>query len=209
MSNTNYFTTSSNPNKYYWAEIEKSLVAITGKNQQLKEDQVILYTRLLQQEAEKKGVSLNHKEMQAELCLRACKTVLLEAVLTFGKPFDVAYALEYFKYAENLFELEKPNEVNYDFNTYYNTLLRSLINTIATDTNTKLLNSGDIVMDISYLRRTLKSIIDNFYNQHPELQDSYNHCPELQRGVNKVFSTAANQFVEVRRQNKTTVKYSY
>lgn len=196
-------TTSENPHKYYWKQINQSLDAMT-KKEATKTKYIEHFNKLLQNEANKLGVRIDDNKMLAQLCYKACQSVLLEMVLTFGKPPYVAYALEYFMYAPTIFDLrENEKTVNLDLGAYYNRIVTRLETTLTKEQNANMLNKANTVVDLNKLRSDLKQLVYAFYENHPELKQSTNHIPELQGKITKLFSNLSLEFDEKSKLNNT------
>ena len=198
-----------NPRDYYWAQINKSLDAMTQR-QDTKNKWINQFQNSLNKAATKLGVHTDSKEMNAQLCFKACQAVLMETVLTFGEPPHVAYALEYFNYAPTRFDLgENPRSVNIDQTSFYNRLLDRLENTLLTNVNSAILNNtsgsfSNTVVDLDKLRRDLKQTVNNFYSNNPEFKQSTDRMPELQSSINKMFSALSLNFDKKVRSNKNS-----
>lgn len=204
-------TTLDNPNQYYWSQINKSLNAMTQK-EATKTRWINHFNELLGKEAYKLGVAIDDKKMNAQLAFKACQAVLLEMVLTFGKPPHVAYALEYFEYAPTIFDLgESPRTVNLNQNCYYNRLLDRLEMTLLTECNSAILNNtssssvSSNIIDLDKLRRDLRQIVATFYANSPELKESTNHMPELQKTITRLFSNLSLEFNKKSQANKSSM----
>lgn len=199
MYNEYLSSTFDNPNQYYWAQINKSLSAMT-KREETKTKWTNHFKESLNKEAFKLGVSVNDKKMNAQLCYKACQAVLMEMVYTFGKPPYVAYALEFYNYAPTRFDLgENPRSINQDSTSFYNRMLDRLEDTILTESNSAILcNSindfSNTVVDLDLFRRELRQVVGSFYASHPELKESTNNIPELQDSVKKVLSNLSLSF---------------
>jgi len=199
MYNEYLSSTFDNPNQYYWAQINKSLSAMT-KREETKTKWTNHFKESLNKEAYKLGVPVNDKKMNAQLCFKACQAVLMEMVYTFGKAPHVAYALEFFNYAPTRFDLgENLRTVNSDTSSFYNKMLDRLEATLLTESNSAILcNStngySNNVVDLDLLRNELKRVVENFYEENPELKQSTNHVPELQEFVKKILSNLSLSF---------------
>ncbi|MBQ7798110.1 MAG: hypothetical protein IJ371_03205 [Clostridia bacterium] len=200
-------TTFDNPYDYYWKQINKSLDAMT-KKEETKTKYINHFKSMLTKEAEKLGVDITSNKLLAQLCYKACQAVLMEAVLTFGKPPHVAYALEYFVYAPTLFDLgENTRSVNFDLSAYYNQLVTRLESTLTKECNANILNNvnGGIsnnIIDLDRLRKDLRQIVATFYEHNPELKQSTDKMPELQYNVTKLFSKLSIEFDKKNKLNK-------
>jgi len=209
MTYSPYLTTTfENPYDYYWKQIHTSLNAMTRKDE-TKKKYISNFEILLKEKALELGVNIRNKKMYPELCFKACQAVLLEVILTCGKPPHVGYALEYFYYAPTLFDLgENPTAINMDSSTFYNLLLDRLSDTLTSEVNSAILsnNNGGIannILDLDKLRRYLKQIVATFYLNNPEIKASTNKQPELQNKVRKVFSNIAVEFNKKAAADKT------
>lgn len=208
MPRNEYITTTfNNPYDYYWEQINRSLDAMT-KKEETKTRYINHFNEMLNKEAFKLGVNVRDNKMLAQLCYKACQSILLETVLTYGKAPHVAYALEYFMYAPTLFDLENSRAVNFDQNAYYNQLVMRLEATLTKECNAAILNNinsgiSNTILDLDQLRRDLKYIVTSFYNKNPELMESTNHMPELQFEVNKLFSGLSIEFDNKNKLNKS------
>ncbi len=211
MYNSYLATTFEDAHQYYWNEINRSLNAMTQK-EETKRKYLNHFKEVLQKEADRLDVSINSKQITAELCFKATQSILLETVLTYGKAPHVAYALEYFYYAPTFFDLgENLRAVNISSGAYYNQLVSRLKATLTKQCNATILNnigtSETTILDLGRLRQDLRRTVEDFYRQNPELEESSNHIPELQQKVNKIFSNLSLEFDKKTLNNKSQFRF--
>lgn len=212
MSYNNYITTTyNNPYEYYWEQIDKSLDAMTSK-EETKNTYRNHFKSLLNEKARELGVSMTDKAIYPQLCFKACQSILLEMVLTFGKPPYTAYALEYFVTAPSLFDLgENPRAVNMNLNAYYNQLVlrleETLTGTINSSTLTTANNAEYTILNLDKIRKDLKNIVHKFYTNNPSLIESTKANPTLQKAVNKLFSTLSQELDQKASHNSNLKSY--
>lgn len=210
--NNNYITTTyDNPYEYYWKQIDKSLDAMTNKDT-TKNKYRNHFKSLLNEKARELGVSMTDKEIYPQLCFKACQSILLEMVLTFGKPPYTAYALEYFVTAPSLFDLgENSRTVNMDLDAYYNQLVLRLEETLTGTINSAILTRTDgiehIVLNLDKIRENLKSIVHRFYKNNPALLESTKANTTLQKAVNKLFSNLSQELDQKASHNSNFKSY--
>ncbi|MBQ7287828.1 MAG: hypothetical protein IJW73_08725 [Candidatus Gastranaerophilales bacterium] len=213
-SNEYLTTTTESPYNYYWEQIDKSIAA-TSPNEERQKMLRKAFEDKIQGKANERNLNVKDKQMYAQLCFQACQAVLFEAVLTFGKPSFVAYALEYFVYAPTIFDLGKnPKKVNWDPMSYYNQLLRELENVLEGDLcspilNNKFSSSTYNVLDVDTLRHNLRKAIDKFYANNPETKESTNNNPELQSKISAIFSNLNTEFKNHTSKNKHNNNWSF
>lgn len=199
-----YITTIySDPYEYYWKQINDSINALPTKEKQ-KKIYIDNFKTMLAEAATEMNVDVRDKKMLTQHCYKACQAILFEIVFTTGKstkkhPY-VAYALEYFEYAPTIFDLgDNPHVVNMDDRSYYHKLVKRLWDILNKEFNSYILNNINSknfnnVLDLDRLRDDLKKIIAKFYAYHPELSESTDHIPELQKQVNMIFSNISHEF---------------
>ena len=192
-------STFDDPKDYYWGQIHQSLNSLTQREES-KAAWINSIKKSLNEAAIKLNVPVDSKNMNAQLCFKACQAILMETVLTLGEPPHVAYALEYFNYAPTRFDLgENPRSVNISPSSFYNRLLDRLESTLLTKVNSALLNNSNnsfsnTIVDLDKIRRELRFTINDFYSSNPALKQSTNHIPPLQTKVKKIFSDLSLDF---------------
>lgn len=212
MSYNNYITTTyDNPYEYYWKQIDKSLAAMTNRDE-TKNKYRNHFKSLLNEKARELGVSMTDKAIYPQLCFKACQSILLEMVLTFGKPPYTAYALEYFVTAPSLFDLgENARTVNMDLDAYYNQLVIRLEETLTGTINSAILTHTDgvdnTVLNLDKIREDLKSIVHKFYTNNPALLESTKANTALQKAVNKLFSNLSQELNQKASHNSSFKTY--
>lgn len=187
----NYITTSLYPNSYYWEQIKKSIKIIVSQGDL--NEAVKKYANKLAEHARELNVSPTSNEVYNWLCYYACQLALMEACVKGGKhsyPY-VAYALEYYTY-DLLAPLEAPHKREKDESKFYNSTLCRFQDQILLDSAHKALlnnitnSSSCPVVDIEKIRRNYKQIIDRFYNEYPQLEETRRPSEELQNRFNTV-----------------------